>query len=254
MKKKGKGKTPKTRLYQPIPECLWQHYITFPSWWSLFQAEAPELDLGSLLCSLWGPHLLLRGLSPLHPGSCQWQRIRITIPKKPTTILSQTTGYLTAVSYPLWPMRMTRSSSPYLFLIHLMPCSCGSTMSGQRWQEVRMVAFSVDILSAGSPSFCHAATSASSVSMARGSRSGVEGIGTLQVKQTLALLWQGASVHLVLYTFKVCNWGNKNNKRQTETIASDGQKYHDTKFLKVQWVIFGQIYYFYIGKCLIYCP
>lgn len=81
MKKKGKWKTPKTCLYQPIPECLWQHYITFPSWWSLFQAEAPELDLGSPLCSLWGPHLLLRGLSPLHPDSCQWQRIRITIPK-----------------------------------------------------------------------------------------------------------------------------------------------------------------------------
>lgn len=53
-------------------------------------------------------------------------------------------------------------------------------MRGQRWQEVRMVAFSVDILSAGSPSFCHAATSASSVSMVSGSRSGVTGIGTLQ--------------------------------------------------------------------------
>lgn len=61
-------------------------------------------------------------------------------------------------------------------------------MSGQRWQEVRMVAFSVDILSAGSPSFCHAAMSASSVSIARGSRSGVDGTGTLQVKQALALL------------------------------------------------------------------
>lgn len=84
-------------------------------------------------------------------------------------------------SYPLCPMRMTRRSSPYLFLIHLMPCSWGSTMRGQRWQEVRMVAFSVDILSAGSPSFCHAAMSASSVSMVRGSRSGVTGMGTLRV-------------------------------------------------------------------------
>lgn len=76
-------------------------------------------------------------------------------------------------------------------------------MSGQRWQEVRMVAFSVDILSAGSPSFCHAAMSASSVSIARGSRSGVDGIGTLQVKQALALLGQGASLCLVLVTFEV---------------------------------------------------
>lgn len=85
-------------------------------------------------------------------------------------------------SYPLCPMRITRRSSPYLVLIHLMPCSWGSTMRGQRWQEVRMVAFSVDILSAGSPSFCHAATPASSVSMVRGSRSGVTGMGTLQMK------------------------------------------------------------------------
>ena len=54
-------------------------------------------------------------------------------------------------------------------------------MRGQRWQEVRIVAFSVDILSAGSPSFCHAAMSASSVSMVKGSRSGVTGMGTLQV-------------------------------------------------------------------------
>lgn len=83
-------------------------------------------------------------------------------------------------SYPLCPMRMTRRSSPYLFLIHLMPCSWGSTMRGQRWQEVRMVAFSLDILSAGSPSFCQAAMSASSASMVRGSRSGVTGMGTLQ--------------------------------------------------------------------------
>lgn len=51
-------------------------------------------------------------------------------------------------------------------------------MRGQRWQEVRMVAFSVDILSAGRPSFCHAAMSASSISMVRGSRSGVTGMGT----------------------------------------------------------------------------
>lgn len=84
-------------------------------------------------------------------------------------------------SYPLCPMRMTRRSSPYLFLIHLMPCSWGSTMRGQRWQEVRMVAFSLDILSAGSPSFCQAAMSASSASMVRGSRSGVTGMGTLQM-------------------------------------------------------------------------
>ncbi|TNN81605.1 hypothetical protein EYF80_008051 [Liparis tanakae] len=54
-------------------------------------------------------------------------------------------------------------------------------MRGQRWQEVRIVAFSVDILSAGRPSFCQAAMSASSVSMVRGSRPGVTGMGTLQM-------------------------------------------------------------------------
>ena len=85
-------------------------------------------------------------------------------------------------TYPRCSMRMSRRSSPYLFLIHLIPCSWGSTMRGQRWQEVRMVAFSVDILSAGRLSFCQAAMSASSVSMVKGSRSGVTGMGTLQVK------------------------------------------------------------------------
>lgn len=59
-----------------------------------------------------------------------------------------------------------------------------------------MVAFSVDILSAGSPSFCHAAMSASSVSIARGSRSGVDGTGTLQVKQALAFTMRGGKCPL----------------------------------------------------------
>lgn len=81
-------------------------------------------------------------------------------------------------TYPFWPIWVTRSSSPYLFLIHLMPCSWGSTMRGQRSQLMRMVAFSMDMRSAGRPSFCQAATSASSVSILRGSRVGVVGMGT----------------------------------------------------------------------------
>lgn len=62
-------------------------------------------------------------------------------------------------------------------------------MRGQRWQEVRMVAFSVDILSAGSPSFCQAAMSASSVSMVRGSKSGVTGMETLQMINDMYEVW-----------------------------------------------------------------
>lgn len=56
-------------------------------------------------------------------------------------------------------------------------------MRGQRSQLVRMVAFSVDMRSAGRPSFCQAATSASSVSMVRGSRDGVTGIGTWEARR-----------------------------------------------------------------------
>lgn len=88
-----------------------------------------------------------------------------------------------ADAYPFCPIRITRRSSPYFVFIHLIPCSWGSTMRGQRSQLVRMVAFSVDIRSAGSPSFCQAATSASSVSMVRGSRDGVTGIGTWEERR-----------------------------------------------------------------------
>lgn len=83
-----------------------------------------------------------------------------------------------SATYPFWPIRVTRRFSPYLFLIHFMPCSCGSTTSGQRSQVTTMVAFSTDMRSAGRPWFCQAATSASSVSILRGSRVGVTGTGT----------------------------------------------------------------------------
>ena len=58
-----------------------------------------------------------------------------------------------------WPRRTTfkpRFSS--CFLIHLMPCSCGSIMSGQRAQLVTMAPFSVDTGSAGSCSLFQPAT------------------------------------------------------------------------------------------------
>lgn len=77
-----------------------------------------------------------------------------------------------------WPRRMAFSSLPYLFLIHLIPCSWASTMSGQRSVLHRMVAFSVDMRSLGSPWLFHVATSASSVSRLKGSRPSVMGMGT----------------------------------------------------------------------------
>lgn len=51
-------------------------------------------------------------------------------------------------------------------------------MSGQRSQLTRMAAFSADMRSAGRPSFCQAARSASSISILSGSREGVTGMGT----------------------------------------------------------------------------
>lgn len=75
---------------------------------------------------------------------------------------------------------MARSSSPYLFLIHLMPWSWASTMRGHRWVLQRMVAFSVDVRSLGSPWLLQAATSAASVRRLRGSSPGVMGMGTCQ--------------------------------------------------------------------------
>lgn len=81
-------------------------------------------------------------------------------------------------SYPLCPSCTTLSSGPRRFRIHLMPCCCGSMMSGQRSLVVRMAAFSVDILSFGRPWLCQAATVASSVSMRTGSRPSVRGTET----------------------------------------------------------------------------
>ena len=60
----------------------------------------------------------------------------------------------------------------------MMPCSWASTMRGQRSVLHRMVAFSVDMRSLGSPWLFQVATSASSVSRVKGSRPFVIGIGT----------------------------------------------------------------------------
>lgn len=81
-------------------------------------------------------------------------------------------------SHLFWPRRMAFSSLPYLFLIHLMPWSWASTMSGQRSVLHRMVAFSVDMRSLGRPWLFQVATSASSVSRLKGSRPLVMGMGT----------------------------------------------------------------------------
>lgn len=85
------------------------------------------------------------------------------------------------------PRRMAFSSLPYLFLIHLTPCSWASTMRGQRSVLHRMVAFSVDMRSLGRPWLFHVATSASSVSRLKGSRPSVMGMGTWGAEGALVL-------------------------------------------------------------------
>lgn len=85
-------------------------------------------------------------------------------------------------TYPFWPKCVTFRSAPYLFLIHLIPCCWGSIIRGQRSQCVRIVAFSVDILSLGSPSLFQVATVASSVNMATKSRPSVMGMETLRIR------------------------------------------------------------------------
>mmetsp|Transcript_13737 Transcript_13737/g.31798 ORF Transcript_13737/g.31798 Transcript_13737/m.31798 type:complete len:251 (+) Transcript_13737:2960-3712(+) len=61
-------------------------------------------------------------------------------------------------------------------VIHLMPCSCGSIMSGQRLQLQMMAPFCTDTESEGRPSLHHDAISASSVRTSRGSMPSVMGI------------------------------------------------------------------------------
>ena len=92
-------------------------------------------------------------------------------------------------SYPFCPSRTTRRASPSRVLIHLMPCSCGSIISGHRSQFVKIVAFSVDIRSLGKFSLFHVAMVALSVNSDSGSRSSVKAIGAWKrkfasVKQT----------------------------------------------------------------------
>lgn len=86
------------------------------------------------------------------------------------------------LTYPFWPKCVTFRSVPYLFLIHLIPCCWGSIIRGQRSQCVRIAAFSVDILSLGSPSLFQVAIVASSVNMAIKSRPSVIGMETLKIR------------------------------------------------------------------------
>lgn len=115
---------------------------------------------------------------------------------------------LCSTTYPFWPICVTWRSSPYLFLIHLMPCSWGSTMSGQRSQLRRMVAFSTDMRSAGRPSFCQAATSASSISILRGSRVGVTGTGVWCRRNANPRSEQKQTFSAGLNTWLLTKWHN----------------------------------------------
>mmetsp|Transcript_13836 Transcript_13836/g.40703 ORF Transcript_13836/g.40703 Transcript_13836/m.40703 type:complete len:251 (-) Transcript_13836:4520-5272(-) len=73
-------------------------------------------------------------------------------------------------SVDFWPSRhVLRPLASSCFLIHFMPCSCGSIMSGQRAQFVTIAPFWIETLSAGSVSLFHDAISASLVRTLSGS-------------------------------------------------------------------------------------
>mmetsp|Transcript_6707 Transcript_6707/g.13097 ORF Transcript_6707/g.13097 Transcript_6707/m.13097 type:complete len:220 (-) Transcript_6707:4114-4773(-) len=63
-----------------------------------------------------------------------------------------------------------------LFMIHLMPCNCGSIINGQRLALVIMAPFSTESGSVGKPSFAHFAFVASLVRRSRGTIPEVIGI------------------------------------------------------------------------------
>lgn len=84
----------------------------------------------------------------------------------------------TIVQYTDLPSLSSLRSVQSQFWIHLIPCCCGSVTSGQSSPVVRMVAFSIDILSFGRPWLRQAATVASSVSTRTGSRPSVRETGT----------------------------------------------------------------------------
>lgn len=122
-------------------------------------------------------------------------------------------------TYPFWPMCVTFRLVPYLVLIHLIPCCWGSIIRGQRAQCVRIAAFSVDILSLGSPSLFQAAIVASSVNMAIKSRPSVIGMETfkIRVKCNKLPVWQSRTLRTTdkkrrdpsqknTYKFSVNSW------------------------------------------------
>lgn len=94
-------------------------------------------------------------------------------------------AHFSSCTYHFCPRCMTLRSAPYLFCIHLIPCCGGSIIRGQCLQFVRIVAFSVDILSLGSPSLSHAAIVPSSVNVAIGPRPSVTGIGTFESERNI---------------------------------------------------------------------
>ena len=85
-------------------------------------------------------------------------------------------------THPFCPSLTTMSSSPSLVLIHLIPCSCGSIIKGQRSAFNKMVAFSVDILSLGRFSLFHLAIRALSVSKEITSKPSVIGMVTYRTE------------------------------------------------------------------------
>merc|ERR1719450_1465533 len=78
--------------------------------------------------------------------------------------------------YPFWSVLNETNFSPSILRNHLIPCSCGSTIKGQRSLFRRIVAFSVDIRSEGNALLFHRAMSAASVNIETGSFASVNEI------------------------------------------------------------------------------
>lgn len=178
-------------IMQPLCKCNVAVLVpTFLFWLCFCPEDAPGPGLPFLADFLSAQFHHRQGLVQSHLDTC-W----ITIIKKIKNSHAHFLWYIStpwhikavhcdceqtmdSSSHPFCPSCTTLSSGPSLFRIHLMPCCCGSMMSGQRSLVVRMAAFSVDILSFGRPWLCQAATVASSVSMRIGSRPSVRGTQT----------------------------------------------------------------------------
>mmetsp|Transcript_14429 Transcript_14429/g.26652 ORF Transcript_14429/g.26652 Transcript_14429/m.26652 type:complete len:256 (+) Transcript_14429:149-916(+) len=136
------------------------------------------IKMGSSTASMLSPRFSMMTVSPASTAAVTLV-IQLLLPSCSTTTLLSSAAHLASSC----------------FLIHLMPWSCGSMISGHLSALLMIAPFSTEIRSAGRPSFCQLATLASSVRTFNGSIPSVSGISLL-IRSGSHVFFQSISLKL----------------------------------------------------------